>query len=102
MSLSHRTVSKKLLSNHSEVAQAILLLQQRADGAACRSAASGHDLKTRLLAAYLENLFKILPAGVVSKKLIGDLNMAKAILSCSFREACMRWRSETAGWTTDP
>jgi hypothetical protein len=28
------------------------------------------------------------PAGVVSKKLIGDLNMAKAILSCNFRDAC--------------
>lgn len=37
---------------------------------------------------YLENRFNIRPAGVVSKKLIGDLNMAKAILSCNFRDAC--------------
>ncbi len=37
---------------------------------------------------YLENRLSIRPAGVVSKKLIGDLNMAKAILSCNFREAC--------------
>jgi hypothetical protein len=52
----------------------------------------------------LENRFKIRPAGVldyllvdeeepggeqthVSKKLIGDLKIAKAILSCSFLEA---------------
>jgi hypothetical protein len=37
---------------------------------------------------YLENRFRMRPAGVVSKKLIGDLNMAKAILSCNFRDAC--------------
>lgn len=37
---------------------------------------------------YLEKRFKMRPAGVVSKKLIGDLKMANAILSCSFREAC--------------
>ena len=37
---------------------------------------------------YLENRLSIRPAGVVSKKLIGDLNMANAILSCNFREAC--------------
>ena len=36
---------------------------------------------------YLENRFKMRPAGVVSKKLIGDLKMANAILSCNFREA---------------
>jgi hypothetical protein len=36
---------------------------------------------------YLENLFKIRPAGVVSKKLIGDRKIAYAMRSCSFREA---------------
>jgi hypothetical protein len=36
---------------------------------------------------YLENRLRIRPAGVVSKKLIGDLNMAKAIRSCNFRDA---------------
>lgn len=36
---------------------------------------------------YLENRFRILPVGVVSKKLMGDLKIACAILSCSFREA---------------
>lgn len=30
------------------------------------------------------------PAGVVSKKLIGDLKIAKAILSCNLRDACER------------
>jgi hypothetical protein len=57
----------------------------------------------------LENRFRIRPAGVlerlsikrrkesgeggkthVSKKLIGDLKIAKAILSCSFLDACGR------------
>lgn len=37
----------------------------------------------------LENLFRIRPLGVVSKKLIGDLKIANAILSWSFREACV-------------
>ena len=37
--------------------------------------------------AHLENLFRIRPAGVTSKKDIGDLKMAVAILSCNFREA---------------
>ena len=36
---------------------------------------------------YLENLFKMRPLGVVSKKFIGDRKMACAILSCSLREA---------------
>lgn len=36
---------------------------------------------------YLENRFKILPVGVISKKLMGDRKMAKAILSWSLREA---------------
>jgi hypothetical protein len=35
----------------------------------------------------LENRFRILPAGVVSKKDIGALKMAVAIRSCSFRDA---------------
>lgn len=36
---------------------------------------------------YLENLFRIRPLGVVSKKFIGERKMACAILSCSLREA---------------
>lgn len=36
---------------------------------------------------YLENRFRILPAGVVSKKDMGDLKIAVAMRSCSFREA---------------
>jgi hypothetical protein len=36
---------------------------------------------------HLENLFNIRPAGVTSKKDIGDLKIAVAILSCSFRDA---------------
>jgi len=36
---------------------------------------------------YLEKRLSIRPAGVVSKKLIGLLKMAKAILSCNLREA---------------
>ena len=38
--------------------------------------------------AYLEKRFKILPAGVVSKKFIGERKMANAIRSCSLRLAC--------------
>jgi hypothetical protein len=37
---------------------------------------------------HLENLFRILPAGVTSKNDIGDLKMAVAILSCNFLDAC--------------
>lgn len=37
--------------------------------------------------AHLENLFNILPAGVISKNDMGDLKMAVAILSCNFRDA---------------
>jgi len=47
----------------------------------------GAEWGGRLEAAYLENLFKIRPAGVTSKKDIGDRKMAVAILSCSFRDA---------------
>lgn len=36
---------------------------------------------------HLENLLRILPAGVTSKKDIGDLKMAVAILSCNFLDA---------------
>jgi hypothetical protein len=39
---------------------------------------------------YLENRFRMRPAGVVSKKLIGERKIAKAIRSCSFRLACMQ------------
>jgi hypothetical protein len=37
---------------------------------------------------YLENRFRMRPAGVVSKKLIGLLKIANAILSCNFLDAC--------------
>lgn len=40
---------------------------------------------------HLENLFRILPAGVTSKKDIGDLKMAMAIRSCNFLDACNGW-----------
>lgn len=36
---------------------------------------------------HLENLFKMRPAGVTSKKDMGDLKIAVAILSCSLRDA---------------
>jgi hypothetical protein len=36
---------------------------------------------------YLENRLRMRPAGVVSKKLIGERKIAKAIRSCSFRLA---------------
>lgn len=36
----------------------------------------------------LEKRLSILPAGVVSKKLIGDRKIANAIRSCNFLEAC--------------
>lgn len=36
---------------------------------------------------HLENLFRIRPAGVTSKKDIGDRKIAVAILSCSFLDA---------------
>jgi hypothetical protein len=36
---------------------------------------------------YLEKRFRILPAGVVSKKLIGDRKIANAMRSCNFLEA---------------
>lgn len=45
---------------------------------------------------YLENRLRIRPAGVVSKKLIGDLKMANAIRSCSLREA-YGWKTGLAG-----
>jgi hypothetical protein len=45
----------------------------------------------------LENLLRILPAGVVSKKLIGDLKIANAIRSCSFRDAYVKNRLSAAG-----
>jgi hypothetical protein len=39
---------------------------------------------------YLENRLSMRPAGVVSKKLIGERKIAKAIRSCNFRLA---WES---------
>jgi hypothetical protein len=36
---------------------------------------------------HLENLFRMRPAGVTSKKDMGDLKIAVAILSCNFRDA---------------
>lgn len=38
---------------------------------------------------YLENRLRMRPAGVVSKKLIGERKMANAIRSCSLRLACV-------------
>jgi hypothetical protein len=38
--------------------------------------------------SYLENLLRIWPADVVSKKLIGDRSIAEIIRSCNLREAC--------------
>lgn len=35
----------------------------------------------------LEKRLRILPEGVVSKKFMGDLNIAYAILSCNLRDA---------------
>ena len=46
---------------------------------------SGWNLKC----AYLEKRLRIRPAGVVSKKLIGERKMAKAIRSCNLRLACV-------------
>jgi hypothetical protein len=40
--------------------------------------------------ANLENRLRMRPAGVVSKKLIGLRKIAIAILSCSFRDACVK------------
>ena len=37
---------------------------------------------------HLENLFRMRPAGVTSKKDMGDLKIAVAILSCNLRDAC--------------
>lgn len=51
------------------------------------------------------------PVGVVSKKLIGDLNIAKAILSCILRDACHtisllpsmeKWIGTNLNGTEDP
>jgi hypothetical protein len=41
----------------------------------------------KMTSTYLEKRFNMRPAGVVSKKLIGERKIAKAILSWSFREA---------------
>lgn len=40
-----------------------------------------------------ENRFKIRPTGVVSKKLIGERNMALAMPSCSLRDACIEQKT---------
>jgi hypothetical protein len=40
-----------------------------------------------LKGTYLENRLRMRPAGVVSKKLIGERKMANAIRSCSLRLA---------------
>jgi hypothetical protein len=40
------------------------------------------------VSTHLEKRFRMRPVGVVSKKLIGDLKMAYAMRSCSFRLAC--------------
>lgn len=56
----------------------------------CQDVIPNHGQKVRQYVVKWTNLEKrlsILPAGVVSKKLIGDRKIAKAILSCNFREA---------------
>ena len=53
------------------------------------------DEVTRQASTYPENRLRIRPAGVVSKNLIGDLKMAKAILSWSLREA-YNWARSSA------
>lgn len=50
-----------------------------------------------MTSTYLEKRFNMRPAGVVSKKLIGERKIAKAILSWSFREA---W-SKVGGGVSD-
>lgn len=43
-----------------------------------------HHLEQSLGQTYLENRLSMRPAGVVSKKVMGDRKMAKAMRSCSF------------------
>lgn len=43
----------------------------------------------RAFDTYLENRLRMRPAGVVSKKLIGERKIANAIRSCNFLLACM-------------
>src|SRR4051794_988413 len=45
------------------------------------------EIQTLHVVTHLENLFNILPAGVTSKNDMGDLNIAVAIRSWSFRDA---------------
>lgn len=47
------------------------------------------DVDRAAAMTYLENRLSMRPAGVVSKKLIGERKMANAIRSCSFRLASM-------------
>jgi hypothetical protein len=46
-----------------------------------------HWLEMESAPTCLEKRLRMRPAGVVSKKLIGERNMANAILSCNLREA---------------
>ncbi len=55
---------------------------------AMRIPSTALDVVQRRRTTNLENLFRIRPAGVVSKKLIGALKTACAMRSCSLREAC--------------
>lgn len=49
---------------------------------------------------YLEKRLSMRPAGVVSKKFMGDRKMANAILSCNFRDAyTVLWVSVELGGT---
>jgi hypothetical protein len=52
-----------------------------------RSVAGGGGVVISWARTYLENRLRMRPAGVVSKKLIGERKIAKAIRSCSFRLA---------------
>jgi hypothetical protein len=55
-----------------------------------RPAPSGQDWEDNVGKTNLEIRLRIRLAGVVSKKLIGDLKSAKVILSCSFLDTYIR------------
>ena len=47
----------------------------------------GRNIWSRTTGTHLENRFRMRPAGVTSKKDMGDLKMAVAIFSCNLRDA---------------
>jgi len=48
-----------------------------------------YETESCVESTYLENRLRMRPAGVVSKKLIGERKMANAIRSCNLRLACV-------------